>query len=84
VINYSVHGTGLGLTGARTKFTGTLMGGLNEEKIATQSVEELARDMRAAVAAMQKRRFILSPGCSVPNDISPGVLLGLKELARKG
>lgn len=84
VINYSVHGTGLGLTGARTKFTGTLMGGLNEEKIATQSMDELARDMQAAVAAMQKRRFILSPGCSVPNDISPDVLLGLRELARNG
>src|SRR5262245_22894164 len=34
-MNYSVHGTGVALTDARRKFTGTLMGGLNEEKIAS-------------------------------------------------
>lgn len=84
VMNYSVHGTGVGLTDARRKFTGTLMGGLNEEKIAGQNTEELSGDLQAAVLAMQKRRFILSPGCSVPKDVSPEVLLGLKELARKG
>ena len=84
VMNYSVHGTGVGLTDARRKFTGTVMGGLNEETIANQKLEELAGDLQAAVLAMQKRRFILSPGCSVPNDISPEVLLRLKELAQKG
>jgi uroporphyrinogen-III decarboxylase len=84
VINYSAHGTGVGLTDARRKFTGTLMGGLNEEKIANQAAEELVSDLNAAVNSMQKRRFILSPGCSVPNDIAPEALLRLKELAQKG
>jgi uroporphyrinogen decarboxylase len=84
VMNYSVHGTGVGLAEARRKFTGTLMGGLNEEKIASQKTEDLAGDLQAAVLAMQKRRFLLSPGCSVPNDISPEVLLQLKELAQRG
>ena len=84
VINYSTHGTGVGLTDARRKFTGTLMGGLNEEKIASQTAEELAGDLQAAAVSMQKRRWILSPGCSVPNDIAPEVLLRLKDLAQKG
>lgn len=84
VMNYSVHGTGVGLADARRKFTGTLMGGLDEEKIAGQKPGEIASDLEAAVLAMQKRRFILSPGCSVPNDISPEVLLQLKDLAQKG
>jgi uroporphyrinogen decarboxylase len=84
VMNYSVQGTGVGLSEARKRFTGTLMGGLNEEKIAGQKAEDLAGDLQAAVLAMQKRRFILSPGCSVPNDISPEVLFRLKELAQKG
>ena len=84
VINYSAHGTAVGLTEARRKFTGTLMGGLNEEKIAHQTAEELASDLEAATVSMQKRRFILSPGCSVPNDIAPEALLRLKELAQKG
>jgi len=84
VMNYSVHATGVGLTDARRRFTGTLMGGLNEDKITTQNAEELGSDVRAAVLAMQKRRFILSPGCSVPNDVSPEVLLRLMELAHQG
>jgi uroporphyrinogen decarboxylase len=84
VMNYSVQSTGVGLSEARVKFTGTLMGGLNEEKIAAQKTEDLAGDLQAAVLAMQKRRLVLSPGCSVPNDISPEVLLQLKELAQKG
>lgn len=84
VMNYSVQGTGVGLAEARRKFTGTLMGGLNEERIASQNTEDLAGDLQAAALAMQKRRFILSPGCSVPNDTTPEVLLRLKELAQKG
>jgi len=84
VMNYSTHGTGVGLTDARRKFTGTLMGGLNEDKIASQTAEELAGDLQAAAVSMQKRRWILSPGCSVPNDIAPEVLLRLKDLAQKG
>ena len=84
VMNYSTHGTGVGLTDARRRFSGTLMGGLNEEKIASQTAEELAGDLHAAAVAMQKRRWILSPGCSVPNDIAPEVLLRLKDLAQNG
>ncbi|MCI0421054.1 MAG: twin-arginine translocation signal domain-containing protein [Acidobacteria bacterium] len=83
VMNYSAHGTGIGLSDIRRKFTGTLMGGLNEGKIASQMPEELANDVHAATLAMQKRRFILSPGCSVPNDISAEVLLRLRELVQK-
>ena len=84
VMNYSTHGTGVALTDARRKFTGTLMGGLNEEKIASQTAEELAGDLQAAAVSMQKRRWILSPGCSVPNDIAPEVLLRFKDLAQNG
>jgi uroporphyrinogen decarboxylase len=83
-MSYSVHGTGVGLTDARRRFTGTLMGGLNEEAIAGQSIEALTADLQAAILAMQKRRFILSPGCSVPNDVPPEVLLQLKDLAQNG
>jgi uroporphyrinogen decarboxylase len=83
VLNYSVHETEVGLGEARRKFTGTLMGGLNEGKIANQNQEELADDVRKASLAMQKRRFILSPGCSVPNDIGDAPLLNVKELALK-
>ncbi len=83
-MNYSAHETGIGLSQARQKFTGTLMGGLNEGKIASQPEDALAADIREAALAMQKRRFILSPGCSVPNDIGEEPLLKVRELAQKG
>jgi uroporphyrinogen decarboxylase len=84
VLNYSLHETGTSLALARRKFTGTLMGGLNEAKIATQPGEELNAGIREAALAMQRRRFILSPGCSVPNDIADEPLLMVKEIVQKG
>ena len=35
VINYSIHGTGIGIEAAKRKFSGTLMGGLDESRIAS-------------------------------------------------
>jgi uroporphyrinogen decarboxylase len=82
VMNYSVHETGMNLATARKQFTGTLMGGLNETAIAKQTQEEIQRDIHVAMSEMQKRRFILSPGCSVPNDIGDEPLLRVRELVQ--
>ena len=60
------------------------MGGLNEAKIATQPVEALSEEIRQAALTMQRRRFILSPGCSVPNDIADEPLLKVREVVQKG
>jgi uroporphyrinogen decarboxylase len=84
VMNYSIQETGIHLNAMRRRFTGTLMGGLNEGEIASQTEEELGDDIREAGDAMQKRRLILSPGCSVPNDIADVPLLTVRELAQKG
>jgi uroporphyrinogen decarboxylase len=84
VLNYSVHETEMSLALARRKFTGTLMGGLNEAKIATQPGEALSEEIRQAALTMQRRRFILSPGCSVPNDIADEPLLKVREVVQKG
>ncbi len=84
VLNYSVHETETSLAVARRRFTGTLMGGLNEAKIATQPGEALSEEIRQAALTMQRRRFILSPGCSVPNDIADEPLLKVREIVQKG
>ncbi len=84
VINYSIHGTGVELSTARTKFSGTLMGGLDETRIASLSEEEIKGQIRTAVQTMQNRRLILSPGCSVPDDIKDEPLLRVKDLVQNG
>jgi len=80
VINYSVYGTGMSLNEMKKKFSGTLMGGLDETNMAKLTDVELKGEIQEAVEAMQKRRLILAPGCSVPNDIADGPLLKVREL----
>lgn len=84
VVNYSSHATGVDLASIKKRFSGTLMGGLDETRIASLSVEEISSQIQRATLAMQKRRLILAPGCSVPNDIPEGPLLKIKELIQKG
>jgi len=80
VINYSVYGTKIGLSAAKRQFSGTLMGGLDENEIAKMSEETLRSQIKEATTAMQKRRLILAPGCSVPNDIAEERLQTAREL----
>ena len=79
-INYSVYGTGVGLSEMKKRFSGTLMGGLDEQNIAKLTDGQLKGEIQLAVQAMQRRRLILAPGCSVPNDIVDGPLLKVREL----
>jgi uroporphyrinogen decarboxylase len=79
-INYSVYGTGVGLSAMKKRFSGTLMGGLDENNIAKLADDQIKGEIQEATQAMQKRRFILAPGCSVPNDIVDGPLLKVREL----
>ena len=79
VMNYSVYGTGISLNEMKKRFSGTLMGGVDERNIATLTDDALKGEIQEAIQAMQKRRLILAPGCSVPNDIADGPLLKVKE-----
>jgi uroporphyrinogen decarboxylase len=66
VINYSAHGTGVALATARAQFAGVLAGGIDETKYRTLDVAALkaqADDARRQAGA----KFILTPGCSVPD-----------------
>jgi uroporphyrinogen decarboxylase len=79
-INYSVYGTGVGLSEMKKRFSGTLMGGLDERNIAKLTDDQIKDEIQEAMQAMQKRRLILAPGCSVPNDIADRPLLKVREL----
>ncbi len=66
-INYSVQGTGVPFLELRKSFNGTLLGGLDEKNYRKLDEQELKSEwFRAQQQA--GTRFILTPGCSVPND----------------
>ena len=75
-INYSAHGTGVGIAKVRSMYSGVLMGGLDERNFRKLTEEELEGQWHSAQAAAG-RRFILTPGCSVPNETTDGELLRL-------
>jgi uroporphyrinogen-III decarboxylase len=78
-INYSVQGTGTPMRSARQHYSGVLMGGLDEVRFRTLSPETL----RAQYETARKEagaRFILTPGCSVPNDSTDTELLRLPQM----
>jgi len=66
-INYSAHGTGVGIAQVRAKYSGVILGGLDEVNYRKLSRPDLKRqwiDAKNAAGA----KFILTPGCSVPNE----------------
>jgi uroporphyrinogen decarboxylase len=67
VVNYSLHVTGISFTDARKHFSQTLMGGIDERNYRTLTAEEIREQWKAA-ASSAGARFLLSPGCSVPNE----------------
>jgi uroporphyrinogen decarboxylase len=66
-INYSTHGTGIPISDVRARYSGVIMGGLDEVSYRKLTMSELLSQAKAARSAAG-RKFILAPGCSVPND----------------
>jgi uroporphyrinogen decarboxylase len=77
-INYSLHGTGVSIGDLRTRFSGVVMGGIDEVNFRKLMRGDLMKQTRAAREAAGKR-FILAPGCSVPNDTTDQELLRLNR-----
>ena len=78
-INYSAHAMGVGMAEVRSHYSGVLMGGLDEFKFRTLTAAEMKEQWQAAQQAAG-RRFILAPGCSVPDDTTDEELLRLVNL----
>ncbi len=66
-INYSVHCTGVPFQDFRKSYQGTLMGGLDEKNFRSLDEKELKAEWQRA-QEQAGARFILAPGCSVPNE----------------
>ena len=67
VITYSAHGTKVGIDAVRARFAGVIAGGIDETQYRTLDAAALKAQADAA-RAQAGPRFILAPGCSVPND----------------
>jgi uroporphyrinogen decarboxylase len=79
VINYSTHGTKVGIDAVRARYPGVIAGGIDETAYRTLD----AATLRAQADAARTRagvRFILTPGCSVPNESQPAELHKLHQL----
>jgi len=68
-INYSVAGTNVPIVEVRLQNSGLILGGIDETNFAKLSLEELRRQARSAREQAGKQ-FLLTPGCSVPDDTS--------------
>lgn len=81
VINYSLHVTGIPIEDVRHDFSTAIMGGIDEVNYRKLAKTEIEAQWKSAAAAAGPK-FLLSPGCSVPNDSAPAELLRLPEVLR--
>lgn len=73
-INYSTHATGVKIAEVRRACPGTIIGGLDEVRFREIGRPELKRQWQEAAKAAGAK-FILAPGCSVPNETTDQELL---------
>jgi uroporphyrinogen decarboxylase len=80
VINYSLHVSQIPMAEVRRQFpSAVLAGGIDEVNYRKLTADDLGRQWRGASQAAG-RKFILTPGCSVPNDSAPEELARLPKL----
>jgi uroporphyrinogen-III decarboxylase len=80
VLNYSLHVTGIPIAEVRAKFPDKVVaGGIDEVNYKKLTREQMEAQWRSASQAAGKK-FILTPGCSVPNDSSAAELSRLPQV----
>jgi uroporphyrinogen decarboxylase len=78
VLNYSLY-THIEVSDLRKRYPGVIMAGLDERKFRSLDREGLKQQWASAQKAAGKK-FILAPGCSVPNDTTDAELQRLPKL----
>jgi uroporphyrinogen decarboxylase len=80
IINYSMHVSGIPIGEVRKQFpTWVIAGGIDEVNYRKLAPEEMRGQWKAAAQAAG-RKYILTPGCSVPNDSTSEDLSRLPKL----
>ncbi|HLY19557.1 MAG TPA: uroporphyrinogen decarboxylase family protein [Bryobacteraceae bacterium] len=78
-INYSNYGTGRQVAAMRAQYDGVLLSGLDERNFRQLSEDQLRKQWEDARSAAGKK-FIVTPGCSVPNDSTDEELMRLVKV----
>jgi uroporphyrinogen decarboxylase len=78
-INYSPHGTRVPVAKVRAAFDGVILAGLDEVHFRKLTPQELRRQI-ASARLDAGAKWILTPGCSVPNDTADAEILKLVKL----
>jgi uroporphyrinogen-III decarboxylase len=73
IINYSLHVSGIPIADVRRRHPEVIAGGIDEVNYKKLTPAELRAQWQSASQAAGKK-FILTPGCSVPNDSTPAEL----------
>jgi len=76
VFNYSLHVSKIPIARVRKTFTTTIAGGIDELNYRTLTVRQITEQWHEARTAAGAK-FILTPGCSVPNESTRNELLRL-------
>jgi len=80
IINYSMHVSGISIAEVRKQFPSwVIAGGIDEVNYRKLPPDELRSQWQAAAKAAGPK-YILTPGCSVPNDSTPEELSRLPKL----
>jgi len=79
VVNWSVQTSGVQVSTVRAKFAQTIATGIDEVKYKDLSPAQIREQWQAASSAAGAK-FILTPGCSVPNDSTDEELSRLPQV----
>jgi uroporphyrinogen decarboxylase len=79
VFNYSLHVSGIPIADVRKRSSSVIAGGIDEVNYRKLTADELRAQWKAAAQAAGPK-FILTPGCSVPNDSGKEDLLRLPQV----
>jgi uroporphyrinogen decarboxylase len=78
VVNWSVQTSGVQVSTVRAKFPQTIATGIDEVKYKDLSLAQI-REQWLAASSVAGGKFILTPGCSVPNDSTDDELFRLPQ-----
>jgi uroporphyrinogen-III decarboxylase len=78
-INYSVAGTNVPISEVRLQNSGLILGGIDEVNFPKLSLDDLHQQAKTARQQAGKK-FLLTPGCSVPDDTSAASVRRLRTV----
>lgn len=79
ILSWSNRLTPPSIPEARLKYTGCIMAGVDEVNIKSLSVEQVKAQVRETIEQTRGRGIIVAPGCAVPTDTPPELLLAIRE-----